>query len=432
MMKGIVSALGLLFAVPLNAQPAAPAAAAQLDAAAEARLSAKAEEAIAVLSGERAAAEVFSPAFLAQVSAAQLEQVTQQLTASYGPLIGVERVTPAGPYSAEIALRFERAIGHGTLAISPEAPHLVTGLMLQRFEAIDDSVGKVRSELEALPGEVNAWFGPLDGATPVLSLNADQPLALGSTFKLYVLAALARSIADGEHRWDEVVPLAARSYPSGVMQNWPQGAPVTLHTLATLMLQVSDNTATDQLIAILGRDQVEAELRRTNADASRSLPFLTTHEMFTIKADPQLRARYAAAGEAERRRMLQSLPAENTPLIQVSSAFAGNPLEIDRIEWFASPSSLSRLLAELTQPQFAEARKLLTANRNMTEEVAAEWQFAGYKGGSEPGVLNLTWLLQDKAGRWHMLTTGWNNPDAPVDTTTLDALAKRLLALHPQ
>lgn len=430
-MKGIVSALAVSFAMPLNAQAAAPAVAAQAEAA-EARLIAKAEEAASVLRGERSAAEVFSPAFLAQVSAAQLEQVTQQLIASYGPLIGVEEVTPTGPYSAEIALRFARAVGRGTLALSPEAPHPVAGLLLQRFEAIDDSVAKVRSELEALPGEVNAWFGPLDGSRPVLALNADQPLALGSTFKLYVLSALARSIADGEHRWDEVVPLAAKSYPSGVMQNWPEGAPVTLHTLAALMLQVSDNTATDQLIAILGRERIEEELRRTNAHAAFSLPFLTTRELFTIKADPRLRAHYAAAGEAERRRILQSLPTENTPLAEVGSAFAGNPLEIERIEWFASPSSLSRLLAALTQPQFAEARKLLTANRNLANEVAAEWQFAGYKGGSEPGVLNLTWLLQDKDGRWHMLTAGWNNPAAPVDTATFDALAKRLLALHRQ
>lgn len=432
MMKGVVSALALIFATPLGAQPAAPAPAAQSDAASQARLEAKAEEAAAVLRGARPAAEVFSPAFLAQVSAAQLEQVTQQLVATHGVLISVEKVTPTGPYSAELTLRFEKAVGYGTLALSPEPPHLVTGLLLQRFEAVDDSVAKVRTELEALPGEVNAWFGPLDGSDPMLALNADQPLALGSTFKLYVLTTLARSIADGQHEWDEVVPLASKSYPSGIMQNWPQGAPVTLHTLATLMLQLSDNTATDQLIAILGRERLEEELRRTNADAERSLPFLTTRELFTIKADPQLRVRYAAAGEAERRRILASLPAENAPLAQVSSAFSGNPLEIDRIEWFASPSSLRVLLAELAQPQFAEARKLLTANRNLADEVAAQWRFAGYKGGSEPGVLNLTWLLQDKAGRWHMLTVGWNNPAAPVDPAMLDALAKRLLALSPQ
>ena len=44
-------------------------------------------------------------------------------------------------------------------------------------------------------------------------------------------------------------------------QDWPKGAPVTLHTLATLMISISDNTATDQLIAIVGRDAIAEELR---------------------------------------------------------------------------------------------------------------------------------------------------------------------------
>ena len=428
MLGTMIAAMALLTATSANAHSGGTQTT-QQDTTAQQRLTTRANEAVAVLKSERPAEEVFAPAFLAQVSPAQLQQVSAQLTTVHGALLGVEEVTPTGPNSASIALRFEKATGRGVMTLAADAPHLVIGLQLQSFAVAGDSAAKVEADLEALPGTVNAWFGPLDAGEPVLSLNADRPLALGSAFKLYVLAALARSVAEGRHRWDEIVPLTARSFPSGVTQDWPQGAPVTLQTLATLMLQISDNTATDQLIAVLGRPVVEAELRRTDADAARTLPFMTTREMFLIKSDPQLRASYQAATEAERRRILAGLGSRDAPTATVAAAFGGSPLAIDSVEWFASPESLRRLMRTLADPQFERARSLMTANRNLDERAASKWSYVGYKGGSEPGVLNLTWLLQDNAGRWHMLTLGWNNPAAPVDTATLDALAKRLLAL---
>ena len=427
MLRRVAVALAMIVAVPCAAQESSPART-QADASTP-RLTGRANDVLAVLKGLRPASEVFASTFLSLVSAAQLQQVTAQLTAAHGALIAVDQVTPTSPYTANIAMRFEKATGRGVLTLSPDAPHLVTGLVLQSFEVAGDTSDKVRADLLALPGTVNAWFGPVDSGEPVLALNADRPLALGSTFKLYVLAALARSVAEGEHRWDEVVPLTARSYPSGVMQNWPPNSPVTLQTLATLMLQISDNTATDQLIALLGRSAIEAELRRTNREPAKSLPFMTTREMFLIKSDPDLRTRYQQAGEAERRQLLGTLAGKTAPLATVAATFGGAPLAIDTIEWFASPESLRRLMQTLDDPQFETARSLLTANQNLDEQAASRWNYVGYKGGSEPGVLNLTWLLQDKAGRWHMLTLGWNNPAAPVDTAVLDALAKRLLAL---
>lgn len=50
--------------------------------------------------------------------------------------------------------------------------------------------------------------------------------------------------------------LGEKSLPGGILQNWPKGAPLTLHTLAGLMISQSDNTAADTLLEILGRDVV--------------------------------------------------------------------------------------------------------------------------------------------------------------------------------
>ena len=39
-----------------------------------------------------------------------------------------------------------------------------------------------------------------------------------------------------------------------------------------------------------------------------------------------------------------------------------------------------------------------------------EWAYVGFKGGSEPGVVNFSWLLRDVAGVDHVLVMSWNDP----------------------
>jgi hypothetical protein len=63
------------------------------------------------------------------------------------------------------------------------------------------------------------------------------------------------------------------------------------------------------------------------------------------------------------------------------------------------------------------------------ENLSEGWRYIGFKGGSEPGVITLSWLLQDRTGKWHVVTLSWNNPDAAVDPGTFGALAMRAIAL---
>ena len=39
------------------------------------------------------------------------------------------------------------------------------------------------------------------------------------------------------------------------------------------------------------------------------------------------------------------------------------------------------------------------------------WPFIGYKGGSEPGVFNFTWLLRRADDRWFVFSSGFNNAE---------------------
>src|SRR3546814_1131698 len=54
---------------------------------------------------------------------------------------------------------------------------------------------------------------------------------------------------------------------------WPKDTPVTVQSLANWMISVSDNSATDTLIHLLGRKNIEARMRAAGHSAvSRNVP----------------------------------------------------------------------------------------------------------------------------------------------------------------
>ncbi|MER3487095.1 MAG: serine hydrolase, partial [Chloroflexota bacterium] len=179
----------------------------------------------------------------------------------------------------------------------------------------------------------------------------DLPLAIASSFKLYVLGELARQIASGEAQWDEPLTLrdALKSLPSGNLLYWPDGSVLPLQYYAERMIAESDNTATDHLIHRLGRRNVEAMMvAMAHAEPERNRPLLLTREWFAIKLRlrPEDVRRYLAAGETEKRDMLRH---EIDPLADTlwdGETWTG-PYLIDTIEWFASASDLCRAMASL-------------------------------------------------------------------------------------
>lgn len=119
--------------------------------------------------------------------------------------------------------------------------------------------------------------------------RADREMAIGSAFKLYVLSELVREVGARQRKWTDVVPLDGKiaSLSSGMLQSWPGGSPVTLHTLANMMISISDNIAADELLMTPGRQRVEAILPATgHSKPELNVPFLRTLEMFKLKGEP--------------------------------------------------------------------------------------------------------------------------------------------------
>ena len=44
-------------------------------------------------------------------------------------------------------------------------------------------------------------------------------------------------------------------------------------------------------------------------------------------------------------------------------------------------------------------------------------------------MLNLTWLVRNRAGAWHVVTGTWNNPAAPLDEQRFIGLMARAVQL---
>jgi hypothetical protein len=85
--------------------------------------------------------------------------------------------------------------------------------------------------------------------------------------------------------------------------------------------------------------------------------------------------------------------------------FGNDPVEQD-VEWFFTPKELCGLMKQVAD------LPLMSVNPGVADP--SQWQRIAYKGGSEPGVLNLTtWLEAD--GKTYCVSATWNNPDAALE-----------------
>lgn len=384
---------------------------------------------------------LFSKRFLAQVPPAQLTALFTSAHARLGRCTGASLESLRSPLDGRFELTFESGDGLPVdIAVSPEEPHLITGLLVgapvRRAATLED----VTREFAALPGRASflvARLGP-SGISALAAHEPDAPLAIGSAYKLYVLCALIEAVNAGKVRWEKVSRLQASaiSLPSGLLQHWPAGSPLTVYTLAALMISQSDNTAADQLAQTLGRESVERALAAAgHSKPEMNVPFLTSLEMFKLRGDPTRGAAdaYLSMDARSRREMLDNVVA-GMDVGSIAFTDEGGPPYSDRIEWFASASDLCRAVdwirRQTEDGPARDARDILAINRPLVTD-GERWRYVGYKGGSEPGVLNLTYLLQATGGGWYALSAGWNDPAAETDDVRYMSLVGRALQLVP-
>lgn len=343
----------------------------------------------------------FSESFLNQVPLEQIQPTIEELTRSLGAYQSIEQS------GTEFIVQFEQ--GRVPARIALDAEGRIAGLSLKApilALSLEDAI----AQFQTLPGDVSVLV--LENGTELASLNPDERMAVGSAFKLVVLQTLQEQITAGERNWDDVVALKPewKSLPSGILQDWPNDAPITVATLATLMISLSDNTATDALIDLVGREALEAR-------SPQNTPFLTTRNLFTLKnpANAALLEQYRNGDEAERRAVLEQ--ADSAPLPPVD-LFLGDPMALD-LEWFFTAQELCGHMSTVAD------LPMMSVNPGVANP--ADWARVAFKGGSEPGVLNLTTQLKAYDGNTYCVVATWNNPKMAVDEAQLISLYTNLI-----
>ncbi|KAF0245665.1 MAG: hypothetical protein FD180_1385 [Planctomycetota bacterium] len=370
--------------------------------------------------------ELFSEEFLEAVPSKQIHDLFVQGFKDHGKVVEVRPLDRDGESSGRFDFALsDRSVVTVTLNIEAEEPYRITGLFLGPARVPMETMEDVVAALKQFPGKMSFKAVRLgDAPKTIAELEPDRQLAIGSAFKLYVLGALV----EDKRKWDEVVTLkeAWKSLPSGVMQNWPANAPVTLHTLAVEMISISDNTAADHLLFAAGREKVEKAMDAMgNADAAKSRPFLSTCELFKLRSSKDLRKAYLKADEAGRRAMLDR---EIKAFERSKVAMWAKPGAISKIEWFASGADLCKAMDWFRKQNDEAALGVLAVNRGLDIRKDV-WPYCGFEGGSEPGVLNLTYLLKRDDGAWFAASFGWNDTKDPVQENRLFALVQSAIDL---
>ena len=324
-----------------------------------------------------------------------------------------------------------------TIHVDPDQDNKIDGLLFQPSPQDDlkqlENWDQLDDLLKELPGTAN--FGAMeilpDGSLKeVHAFHADTRLAIGSAFKLWILGALAEQVLAGEKSWDEQLAVREewKSLPSGTMQNEDNGTEYPVSHFANQMISISDNTATDHLLYFVGRENVEAYMASLTDEPTVNQPFLATMEMFRIKLNPDRTfVNTWNDGDVAARRALLD-PESKAMTHKLNMLLVGNwkmPIAIDTLEWFASPRELCRVMADLHRLEQLDGMDPLghALRINPGAALGDAWASIGYKGGSEPGVINLTWLLERQDGRWFAMSIGWNDTNGPVDVNRAVRLA---------
>jgi Beta-lactamase enzyme family/ORF 12 gene product N-terminal len=368
----------------------------------------------------------FDAAFLAQVSPPVLNQALEAVVSVKLLSIQVSELstlvasasTGGAVQQAQVWLTVDRRDLISGLRISPAS----TAPTPATWAGVDTALRSAAPQVRLLVANVSNG-----SCQPVHSIDPASAAPLGSAFKLYVLEALGNAVASGKVRWNQPLSVTAqlKSLPPGELQNEPDGTQISVLDTAAKMISISDNTAADMLINLLGRAAVEAALTTTGmASPALDRPFLTTREIFILKLDqwPTLAKRYIAANEPNRRALLAS-SVDRAPLPAVAAAGAWTtPRNINSLEYFASASDICRAYTSLAalarRPGLSPIGQVLSLNDDGLQLDPGQWKATWFKGGSEPGVLTLAYLATTRTGQSYVVTVLAENPSQPINEAT--------------
>ncbi len=117
----------------------------------------------------------------------------------------------------------------------------------------------LKSKLEGIEKEFEGTIGIAVknlGTGEEAIVNGDIIFPLASVFKIPVIATLYRQVDAGNISLDANIEMTdySRVPGSGVLKELSSGLEMTVRDYRTLMMMISDNTATDMVVDLLGKE----------------------------------------------------------------------------------------------------------------------------------------------------------------------------------
>ncbi len=218
---------------------------------------------------------------------------------------------------------------------------------------------------DGVPGSVGYCVMTADGET-LFSHNENQLFAQASAIKIPILLEAIAQREAGTIDWEKPYPITKSNQVSGsgiLSQLSDGGSRISTGDLAVMMIVLSDNTATNLLIDLIGMENVNRRLDALGCSQTR------------------LRRVMMDTAAAKRGEENVSTPAEAAQLMQILAQ-----------RKFLSPAASEEVLEILRKPKSTAVRKA----------VPAEVPIANKPGGI-PGVAT-EWALVEHADKPYIIT----------------------------
>lgn len=385
--------------------------------------------------------ERFAPSWFATASLAETRAFLEDLRAAYpgGRWIDPVSSVPnevSGVVSSrngdDIFLRLRTDLPQGRIIDFGANPYGRNGTGSVIFSS-DAGLGleAAADRFMSLAPEASVLLARIDDdhqCQPLVARNEAVPRSIASIFKIWILGGVADALDDRLVFPDQVLPLdGLKQVQGGPLFSQPAGTPLSVDELATFMLGVSDNTATDMLLALSGRDRINA----LHAEYGHRSPELMSpqlgiseqfHLFFSFSMMEALS--YVDGTESFQRNFLEERIVPLGSAATGGGGFFNESLFIDGA-WQASPLGICGAFARHRQ-HIPGSDAALLVERALQAQAAQpnlreRWDRVWYKGGSlDSGVngrlvLTHAFMFEREGEAPYVLVGLANHPDGGLE-----------------
>lgn len=378
--------------------------------------------------------DYFDPAFIAKIKYDVIVGILKDIYKDDG-VCKKAAISPINENSFKAFLHTEKT--SFKFIITLDSKNLISGLMYKGRTSSKVSIknsSDLNKELKKVSGIKSIYFKELSKKTPAINIKSNTKMAIGSEFKLYVLNDLVHQINDKKTSWTNELAIQEeyKSLPSGKLQDEANGKKFSIKQMAELMISISDNTATDHLMAFLGQESIIKSLNGLNSFINLNSPFLSTMDLFRIKTlgDHEVE-NYLKLNANAKSLFLKDLgkKLDRNQTLKLLEKWE-KPKDILKTEWFGTTQDVCKVMESLQKKSVQDSTIIDILSKNVPFIDVTDspyFKYLGYKGGSEPGVLTMTFLIQSKNDSWGCLSVAYNDEKSNYNEEQLADLTHAIL-----